>query len=60
MSTNLLIKLHKNQLKQMKIKQIIFDFMFNGLQPDEQEQINFSNYFEKWWKDYLIEEEKND
>ena len=56
MSTNLLIKLHKNQLKQMKIKQIIFDFMFNEHQPNEQEQINFSNYFEKWWKDYLIEE----
>lgn len=35
-----------------KIKQMIFDFMYNEHQPDEAEQINFSNYFEKWWKDY--------
>ena len=41
-----------------KIKQMIFDFMYNEHQPDEAEQINFSNYFEKWWKDYLIEEKQ--
>ena len=35
-----------------KIKWMIFDFMFNEHQPDEQEQINFENYFEKWWKNY--------
>jgi len=26
--------------------------MYNEHQPDEAEQINFSNYFEKWWKKY--------
>ena len=40
-----------------KIKQMIFDFMFNEHHADEQEQINFQNYFEKWWKNYLMEDE---
>ena len=34
-----------------KIKWMIVDFMFNEHQPDELEQINFENYFEKWWKE---------
>jgi len=38
-----------------KIKWMIFDFMFNEHQPDELEQTNFENYFEKWWKERNIE-----
>ena len=45
----------ESKLEKSQIKQIIFDFMFNEHQPDEQEQINFENYFEKWWKERNIE-----
>ena len=39
-----------------EIKQMIFDFMYSGTDiPEEAEQINFSNYFEKWWKNYSKE-----
>ena len=36
-----------------EIKQMIFDFMYSETDVlEEAEQINFSNYFEKWWKNY--------
>ena len=34
-----------------EIKQLIFDFMFQVYHPDEVEQIEFDNTFEKWWKE---------
>ena len=35
-----------------EIKQMIFDFMYSETDvPEEAEQINFENYFEKWWKE---------
>jgi len=37
------------------IKWMIFDFMYNEHKPEEAEQINFENYFEKWWKNYSKE-----
>ena len=34
------------------IKWMIFNFMYDEFQPDENEQINFENYFERWWRNY--------
>ena len=39
-------------LNKDEIKQMIFDFMYSETDvPEEAEQINFENYFEKWWKE---------
>jgi exonuclease III len=42
----------KYLLTEDDIKQIIFDFMFNEYQPDEEEQEQHNSYKNKWFKAY--------
>ena len=37
-----------------KIKWMIFDYMYghDANSVDEEDQIQFEEYFEKWWEDY--------
>jgi len=55
----------KRQLEVMnkeKIKWLIFDYMYGHdmNSVDEQDQIQFEDYFEEWWKNLKKEEKSNE
>ena len=50
--------MNKYLLTEDDIKQIIFDFMFNEYQPDEEEQEQHNSYKNKWFKAYQKQLEK--
>jgi hypothetical protein len=50
----------KKELEKEQIKQIVYDYMFQSVTPEIEDQIEFDNHFNTWWEEYKTKEIDNE